>query len=267
MESLIQSLKEKLNEKSYNVLEKIVGYINTHYVMDVLFNGVDELKFRRSGKTLLTIYLKEEFIVSLIIFGKEERKQYEMIQESFTEYIQNYYINSRTYHDGKWMFIELHDDSYLNDIIRLIEIKKKPNNKIITMCGYRCDLCKAYSANIKKEDQRKDLSSVWKRYYGLEIKPSDIYCEGCRSFKKNAKRIDNDCPVRRCVIEKAINSCADCEKYPCEIFSQREGLCFENAKMKQGENFREEEFDKFLLAFDNKTRIDRLRIVYKKDKV
>lgn len=66
MESLLQLLRERLNGKSYGVLQKLAGYIDSHYVMDALFDGVDE-KIRRSGKTLLTIYLKEESIGHVII--------------------------------------------------------------------------------------------------------------------------------------------------------------------------------------------------------
>ena len=259
MESLMQSFKEYLNAESYDVLEKIVGYIDTHYVMDVLFDGIDEVKFRRSGRTLLTIYLRGESIVTLIIFGKDERRQFEMVQESFSEFIQKYYTNSRTYHDGKWMYIELCDDSHLVDVLRLIQIKRKPNPKVITMCGYRCDLCKAYYRNIRKDDQRAGLSLAWRQYYGLNIGPSDMYCDGCRSSKRNAERIDHSCPVRRCVLDRGLGSCADCLGYPCEVFVQREGLCFAEAAEMQGERFNGEEFDLFLRAFDNKTRLNRLR--------
>ena len=220
MESLLQSLKGHLGQAAYDVLEKIAGYIDAHYTMDTLFDGVDELKFRRSGKTLVTLYLRGESIITLIIFGKYEREQFEQVQDTFSEFIQNYYSTSRTYHDGKWMYINLQDDSYLNDVIRLIEIKKKPNSKVMSMCGYRCDLCKAYSPNIKKEDQRDDLSRVWKSYYEINISPGEIYCDGCRSTKKDAKRIDVCCPVRKCVIERDINSCADCKQYPCEAYAK-----------------------------------------------
>ena len=89
-------------------------------------------------------------------------------------------------------------------------------------------------------------------------KSHHIYCDGCRCIKKGAKRIDGGCPVRECVINNAINSCADCNKYPCSLFEQREGLCFEKAQMMKGDSFCEKEYYEFILAYDNKSRLEGL---------
>lgn len=50
----------------------------------------------------------------------------------------------------------------------------------LTMCGYRCDLCKAFSGNIKKKDERKELSAMRLKYYALNIPPVDILLRGAR---------------------------------------------------------------------------------------
>lgn len=39
------------------------------------------------------------------------------------------YKNTTTYHDGKWVMIELKDLSLLEDIKKLLLIKRKPNKK------------------------------------------------------------------------------------------------------------------------------------------
>ena len=78
------------------------------------------------------------------------------------------------------------------------------------MCGYKCDLCKAFATNIINKDEREILSNMWKKYYDLDIPPEEIYCDGCRCNKENAKRIDDDCPVRKCVIDKKIDNCGEC---------------------------------------------------------
>lgn len=128
----------------------------------------------------------------------------------------------------------------------------------ITMCGYRCDLCKAFVGNIKMNDERAALSSLWKKYYGLDITSEDIYCEGYRCTKADAKRVDGNCPVRACVLEKNLDNCSECAKYPCEVSLSRKGLSYEEAKNEQGEAFDDREYNDFLLAYDNKTRLDNL---------
>jgi formylmethanofuran dehydrogenase subunit E len=261
LESAIQSWRGRLSEEAFDVLERIVGYVDAHYVTHVVFNGVNELKFRRSGKTLLTLYIEEQSITALVIFGKQERLNYEAVQASFSEFIQNYYRESNTYHDGKWMFIRLHDPEYVHDVLRLVQIKKKPDQRVISMCGYRCDLCKAHSRNIRKSDQREGLAWMWRLYYGLDEEPGSMYCDVCRARRKGAIRIDAGCPVRDCVLQRSLNSCGDCPDYPCPVFAEREGLCFQQARDKGGDYFYEDDFGLFLRAFDNRTRLDRLRKV------
>ncbi|WP_346920183.1 DUF3795 domain-containing protein [Clostridium sp. UBA7339] len=132
----------------------------------------------------------------------------------------------------------------------------------ITRCGYCCDLCKAFEPNIKENDQRKELSKAWKDYYELDILAEDIHCDGCRCEKENRKLIDTNCPVRKCVIEENLNHCGECNKYPCSTFNQRQGLSANEAKEKLGENYDTSKYNEYLLAYDNKSRIDE----YKKNK-
>ena len=48
---------------------------------------------------------------------------------TFSKYICDYYDNSKNYHDGKWMYIDVTDLEQLEEVKRLIQIKKKPNRK------------------------------------------------------------------------------------------------------------------------------------------
>lgn len=133
----------------------------------------------------------------------------------------------------------------------------------MTRCGYCCDLCKAYAPNIQKNDQRKELSEAWKEYYDLDIPEDEIYCDGCRCEKSEAEFIDSNCPVKKCVVVKKINHCGDCSEYPCSTFNQRKGLSSSEAKEKSGANYNVSKYNEYLLAFDNKSRIDE----YKKNKL
>lgn len=88
-----------------------------------------EYKYRRGGKTLCTMYAKEKGIGLLIIFGKKERDRFESEQSAFTDKVKEIYKNSITYHDGKWMMIDIIDSSMFVDISKLLYIKRKPNKK------------------------------------------------------------------------------------------------------------------------------------------
>jgi hypothetical protein len=49
-----------------------------------------------------------------------------LTQRDFSPSIINIYDNTRQYHDGKWLWIKLHDPDLIDDVERLIAIKRKP---------------------------------------------------------------------------------------------------------------------------------------------
>jgi len=248
---------------AYDTWQELYDYISDHYIMDILWDeggkyGHYECKFRKSGRTLCTLYVKDNELTCLLIFGKKEREQVAAIKASFPSELQAVYDNSKTYHDGKWMYIGLQDSRLLDYITKMLTIKKKPNRNM-AMCGYCCDLCQALTRNIKKKDDRQQLSLLWAKYYDLQIPPEKIVCDGCRSKKRDAKRVDGNCPVRKCVLERQVNSCGDCADYPCEIFAEREGLSSADAKQKLGSSYNNQEYEDYLLAYDNRSRLDRYK--------
>ncbi|WDV44173.1 DUF3788 family protein [Clostridiaceae bacterium M8S5] len=94
--------------------------------------------------------------------------------------------------------------------------------EILTRCGYRCDICHAYKDNILKEDKREMLSKGWHKIFGLNLRPDEIYCEGCiTSNESDLKIIDDGCKVRPCVINKGYENCSQCDKFACGILEDR----------------------------------------------
>lgn len=260
MEHILPKIKCLLPSNVYDNYLRIYGFLNANYNVKVTYKDEKELTFKRSGRHLCSLTIKENNIVVLIIFGKSQRDVFVNTREKFSTSIQQYYDDSKTYHDGKWMFIKLTQEMDIGEIIELIKIKKQPNPKTLTMCGYKCDLCKAYTKNIRKNDKRQELSDVWHKYYNLDIPIDSIACDGCRSKKKDAKLIDEECPVRKCVVSREIDGCFACKDYPCDVYEERVGLCYTSAKEKLGKEFSDKVFEEYLLAFDNKTRIDRMNI-------
>jgi hypothetical protein len=90
--------------------------------------------------------------------------------------------------------------------------------EILSRCGYRCDLCPAYSGNIKSEADRQIVSDGWFKYGGFRVKPEDINCQGCTEGNKT---LDSACPVLPCVKAKNIRNCGYCPEMPCENLKTR----------------------------------------------
>lgn len=199
------------------VSEETMCFMRGRYELDEEGNGKDELKFRRGGKTVLTIYIRDNRYDFLVIFGRAEREKFEMEYEGFPLMIRDIYDNSRTYHDGKWMWIPVADLDTLEAVKQLIMIKKKPNRKpfpkenaIYSKCGQRCDLCIHYSGGTISEEFRKELYERLTRVYKAE--DWSMRCPGC--FNKP----ENDlCDQLKCAAGKGVASCLICKEYHCSI--------------------------------------------------
>ena len=132
-------------------------------------------------------------------------------------------------------------------------------DEILSRCGYRCDLCLAYKENIEEDDRRELLSDGWNKFFGFRIPSEDIYCEGCvSSDPTGAELIDKKCPVRKCVIEKGIEDCSECEDYFCEKLESRL-VSYEELAEKYGSEIDQDEREMFIRPYENKKRLEDMR--------
>lgn len=260
MEKELFEIRHRIIDDTYDLLDRFIGFIDAYYNATAIKRSDREYNFKCGGMNLCTVTLMEKGLQVLVIFGREHQYLFDNLKHRFSHQIQKTYHDSMTYHDGKWMFFDVVNQNQLDEIIELIKIKKKPNRKVMTMCGYKCSLCKAYYKNVQKQDQREGLSDIWGKYYdGLSVPIEKMICDGCRSTKSDAHIIDSQCPIRSCVVSKKLEGCYECDQYPCEVFSQRIGLCYLDAKKKLGKEFSSDEYTEFLEAYDNVTRINRMK--------
>lgn len=106
------------------VSEETMRFMRGKYALDETGDGKDKLKFRKSGKTVLNIHICEDCYKFLLVFGKEEREKFEAVRDTFPKDIVDIYDNSKTFHDGKWMWFPVADMETLEAVKRLILIKK-----------------------------------------------------------------------------------------------------------------------------------------------
>lgn len=107
-------------------------FIDSHYpaVFDVewLFGGKRHgwtLRFKKSKSFCTLIPERGRFRV-LVVFGGAEREKMETILATLTSHVREDYVNSTTYHDGKWMVTTVDSVRALEDVKRLLELKRRP---------------------------------------------------------------------------------------------------------------------------------------------
>ena len=198
------------------IAREIMIFMRGHYRLDEISDGRGEFKFRQGKKTILTLYPKEDRITFLLIFGRKEREAFDAARSEFPEWITSFYDGAKTYHDGKWMFIDVTSADQLAPIQQMILIKKKPNRKpfpkenaVRSRCGHRCDLCVHFSPMPEEQRAmvRAHLRAVW------HTDDWDMRCGGCNS--PDCHRKNSPCEVQACAAEKGYSACRECSQYPC----------------------------------------------------
>lgn len=254
---MIKSFEEintQLTPESVDAWVKLVGHIRVYYKMDELWDGKDELKFRCAGKTFVTLYLRKGYFTVLLIYGKAEREVFEAEANTYPTVLRNLFETSHTYHDGKWMSLDVQDSSVIPDLIRMLTIKKKPNRKMenlknafVGCCGNRCDQCLLYVENGGIES-RKLFAEGDHKCYWHEDEPMNDYtnmiCPGCH----------DDCSVRQCAKDKGYALCIECAEYPCSVVT--------NAFTSPGRcnmGLTAEDVTLFVLPYSGRERFERCR--------
>ncbi|MGD8564879.1 MAG: DUF3795 domain-containing protein [Candidatus Bathyarchaeota archaeon] len=88
-------------------------------------------------------------------------------------------------------------------------------NKIIAMCGLACDDCIAYIATQKDDDEmRRKVVEAWSTEED-PIKIEDVDCDGCTAGKR-LHSFCAVCDVRKCGLERNIETCAQCDDFSCD---------------------------------------------------
>ena len=197
-----------------------VKFLRGKYRLDEvagMYYEIPCLKFRQNKKTILSINLHEDYYW----FSNHSRQNWRKFSRKHNSIeIQELYDRERTLHDGKWLLIRVDDLKTLEAVKKLIHIKKKPNRKpflkenaVYGKCGHRCDLCVHYTGIT--EEFREMLIPHLNAVYGVSA--WDMRCTGCDTPNCHCCRDGNElCEPLRCLHTKKLDTCFDCDNYPCE---------------------------------------------------
>lgn len=103
------------------------------------------------------------------------------------------------------------------------------------------------------------VAAGWSKYFGLKIAPERIRCNGCLSVYHGGYDLpDTACQIRPCVVEKGMETCADCFDYSCDkLESKMRGV--EEVIERFKDKISEKEFDTFIGPYDSRTTLNELR--------
>ena len=87
------------------------------------------VKFKKGGRSLCTLYPMEGYFIALIVIGDREMDETELMLPFFSEYVQQLFHETKTGMGQKWLMIDVTDDAVLEDVKQLIAIRRNKKNK------------------------------------------------------------------------------------------------------------------------------------------
>lgn len=83
------------------------------------------IKFKKAGKTLCTIYPREGWFTVMIVVGVKEKAAVETILPECTPELRNIYAQTREGNGQRWLMVDLEDQGDLyRDVLRLVQIRR-----------------------------------------------------------------------------------------------------------------------------------------------
>ena len=87
------------------------------------------VKYKKAGRTLCTLYPMEGYFIALIVIGDREQAETEEMLPFFTEYLQQLYFETKTGMGQKWLMINVTDGAVLEDVKKCIAIRRGKKKK------------------------------------------------------------------------------------------------------------------------------------------
>jgi hypothetical protein len=84
------------------------------------------IRYRKSGKTLTAFYPEKGGFTVQVILGKKEVDKFQDMREELSPDIVKLFDETKQLHDGRWLWIAQPGIGSVEDIKKLIQLKRKP---------------------------------------------------------------------------------------------------------------------------------------------
>ncbi|RPI32130.1 MAG: DUF3788 domain-containing protein [Chloroflexota bacterium] len=117
---------------AYPLWERLIKFIDDNYQMavELSYGGKNygwNLWYRKSGKPLVSLYPKEGCLVAQVVLGKDQVAK--ALELSLGETVGRMLRETPQFHDGKWLFIPVNTEIEVEDVEKLLLVKRRPLRK------------------------------------------------------------------------------------------------------------------------------------------
>jgi hypothetical protein len=84
------------------------------------------IRYRKSGKTLCSLFPECGAFTALVVLGRKEGEKASQILDQLSPDTRKLIGSAKQLHDGKWLWIRVLKPAHIEDVKRLLAIKRKP---------------------------------------------------------------------------------------------------------------------------------------------
>ena len=85
-----------------------------------------DIRYRKSGKTLVTLTPEKGSVRILLVLGREESAKALSMQNELSPKMYKLIEDTKQLHDGRWLWIRLNSARDAEDVKKLLPLKRKP---------------------------------------------------------------------------------------------------------------------------------------------
>jgi hypothetical protein len=95
-------------------------------------------------------------------------------------------------------------------------------DEMMAYCGLACGSCPIHLAGyekdkVRRQEMRVSIARLCREHYNMDLRAEDITdCDGCRAGTGRIFSGCLNCEIRKCAVERDLESCAYCEDYACD---------------------------------------------------
>jgi hypothetical protein len=125
-----QEIIDFIGEPAEGAWVKLRRFLKESYdiVPEMTFGGKNgwDVRYRKSGRTLITLTPEKGAVRILVVLGREESEEALSMWNELSPKMHKLIENTKQLHDGRWLWIRLFQTKDAEDIERLLPIKRKP---------------------------------------------------------------------------------------------------------------------------------------------
>ena len=127
--SIIPSMYSIENYIQSNVWNQLIDFIESTYQISPKLEYSRcavpgwNIKYRKKGKSLCTLYPMEGYFICLIVINDKQAPLFESAFDSFSSYTQELYKTTAHGNGQRWLMLEIEDNFMLEDIKLLFQIR------------------------------------------------------------------------------------------------------------------------------------------------